>query len=170
MTRFSSTGLIIAISVLAGLMGWISSNTPDFVLNTNQAGWHAPVSPSVGSKKIEALRQRLLQTSYFTDIKEAGQKAEQSNLPADSALAIVMKAYGPFPHIISISRIDGLDTVQLRAEDNQVQTLHVGDALESGWIIKAINSDHLVAQAGSESFSFDVFEHKTEQEKKDADQ
>ncbi|PHS27963.1 MAG: hypothetical protein COA84_02915 [Robiginitomaculum sp.] len=152
--------VVVIILIFAGVFGWLGSKTQRQELNANKAGWQTPALPDGGREKIEQLRKQLLATSYFADSIDA-QKGDQSRLSEeDAAQAAFEKEYGRFPHIISISRINGRETAQLRIPENMVLTVHAGDVLESGWTVKEINSDHLVAEAGSERFSFAVFEHK----------
>ncbi len=155
---------VAALLALAGLLGWVQAGIGAFSVNANQGEWHEPPVP-IGGKDISAkLKERLLASGYFDAIGEA---VDESTLPLPedaSAMAIAERDYGKFPHIISIARLDSEDTAQLKLEDDTILTVRAGDVLDSGWAISEIFQGHLLAEAGPESFSFAVIEHKDSQE------
>jgi len=164
MSRFMVIGAVLSLLVFSGLLGWLKAGTQSYAINANQGEWRTP--PKVGDKQGDRakLRQSLLGSPYFQSREARQNELNGLTDDIDSAITAAEKKYGPFPHIISISRIDGKDTAQLRLEDNMITTVHAGDTLSSGWIITRIFSDHLEADAGTERFSFAVFEHMSNQE------
>ncbi len=165
--RFTALAVFL---ILVGVFGWVRGTTQSLELNANKAEWQTPALPDGGGEKIVQLRERLLATSYFADSIDAQKSDEDGPSEEDDAQAAFEKKYGRFPHIISISRINGRQTAQLRIGEKIILTVHAGDILESGWAVKEINSDHLVAEAGSERFSFAVFEHKGKSVQEGAEQ
>ncbi|PHS29125.1 MAG: hypothetical protein COA85_02015 [Robiginitomaculum sp.] len=170
MNRFIFIGAVSSLLVLSGFLGWQQAGTQSFTMRSNQADWKTPPAIGGGKEKIALLRQKIFQSGYFKNEMEIKDNEESQIVEADSPMAAAEKKYGKFPHIISISRIDGKDTAQLRQYENKILTVRVGDILQSGWSIKQIFSDRLVAQAGPESFSFAVIEHKNKKAREASDE
>lgn len=164
MSRFMVFGGVLSLLVFSGLLGWLKAGTQSYTINASQAEWQAPPKVDDGQGGRTKLRQSLLSSPYFQSREARQNELNERPDEVDSAIAAAEKKYGPFPHIISISRIDGKDTAQLRQEDNAIISVHAGDTLPSGWVITRIFPDHLEADAGPERFSFAVFEHMSNQE------
>ncbi|MDQ7018986.1 MAG: hypothetical protein Q9M33_07450 [Robiginitomaculum sp.] len=173
MNRLMVVGAVVSLMLVSGLVGWQQAGTESYTMNSNQAQWKKPLKLEDGKTKVSALRQRLLGSPYFQGrgtAQNGGNGLSDEEGKVDSAIAAAEKEYGPFPHIISISRIDGLDTAQLRQADNMILTVHAGDTLPSGWVIARIFPDRLEADAGPTRFSFAVFEHMSMQEQDNAEE
>jgi len=170
MNRNISIGVVSFLLVLSGFLGWQQAGTQSFSIRSNQADWVTPPAIDGGQEKISLLRQKIFGSAYFKKETENKDSETPTVVENDSPFAAAEKKYGRFPHIISISRIDGKDTAQLRMDENNILTVHAGDVLQSGWSIKQIFSDRLEAQAGQESFSFAVIEHKNSNEREASDE
>ncbi len=169
MTRTITYGTMLALVMISGLIGWLQAGTGSVSVNASQNEWRTPSVPGNGAGVVAALQERLLGSGFFEAIGGVAKDIENQTGGGNSGVSALEKQYGRFPHIISISRIDGRDTAQLRLADNAIITVYAGDVLQSGWIVTRINSDHLQADAGSDSFSFAVFEHKDVQDQGDGD-
>ncbi len=170
MNRFILVGVTVSVLVVAILLGWYQANTDGFSIPAGQNDWKEPVSPPSGETQVAELKKRLLQTGYFNKIDgQDTDQQDQENI-IDTPLGAAEKKYGPFPHIISIARIDGVDTAQLRLEENVILTVRAGATIPSGWVIHSIYPDYLEADAGKERFSFEVFAHKNIQQQDAGDE
>ncbi len=170
MNRLMVIAAVVSLLMVSGLAGWLQAGTQSYSINANQTQWRTPPGIEDAPAQMASLRKRVLGSPYFQSINATQEEVSEQPDEEDSAMTAAEKKYGPFPHIISISRIDGLDTAQLRQPDNMILSVHAGDELPSGWVITSISSDHLVAEAGTERFSFAVFEHMSMQEPDKADE
>ncbi len=161
---------IVGLLALSGVLGWVQAGMQSVAVNAREGEWHALILPLQDDNEVKQLRKRVLASGFFQEKDKAVEDSDLELNPEERALRAAEQEYGRFPHIISIARIDGLDTAQLRMPEGGVVTVVDGETLESGWVIAKIYPDYLEADAGSERFSFAVFEHKSNQEPENDDQ
>ena len=166
MTRtFLMTGL--ALGVLSAALGWWRAD-PAFASKTVVPdGWetlqYQPLSDAAYAKMARQIKaSALLPLSRIAERRAESSDATLSPTPSPTA--------GKFPKVVSRSEINKVPHVVLQGPDNTFTTVKAGDKLTSGWTIKAIEENDVIATFEAEEIRVPTVSYlQTAFEKSDED-
>ncbi|WOR15356.1 hypothetical protein RYZ27_01590 [Hyphomonas sp. FCG-A18] len=134
---------IIACLVGGAAFGFLTS-TPDAAgeAASRSDRWDTPKTPIDYSQSASRFRQALITASMFPEPRTPF--VDEALIEKETAIA---EAEGPpFPQILSVARIDGIYTAQVRRADGKLVNATVGDQFEGGWQVLEVSMNHLSAE------------------------
>jgi hypothetical protein len=133
---------ILALCGFSAALGWWradpSATSQGAVIDGWDAMQHHPLSESAYTKMARQVKaSSLLPISRIAEMRANSSGA--STAPTQSTTA------GKFPKVLSRSAINRVPHVILQGPDNGLIKVKAGDTLESGWTIKAIEKNEIIA-------------------------
>lgn len=138
--------------VLSALLGWLRGRLPDVGDETIVDGWSYGETLPATTGVYDALNSRLKATGMFPK-SLVRLKAIQAKNGQES---VDEKKIPPFPVIVAVGIVDKIAQVHLRLEDGRIMPAKSGDVLESGWELKLVDLNKVIAVYYDEEFEFQI--------------
>ncbi len=144
--------------VLAAVIGWLQAG-PAVVDVTSAADPWQDLSAGENVGELDAISERLKLSGLFPlSQAEADKRAALiAQNPAEGAGGVPA-----FPTIIAVSTLGGLPQVHLRLADNQNIVAGAGETLVSGWTLKMIDLERVIAVYEGQEQEFKVVNYESQ--------
>ena len=146
--------LIIALLVLSFILGWWRAGSYVAAGTADDADWKAPEFAS--STNIKSTAAAIRASSLFLLSRKAEQARKAQANQASAVPVNVPKAAPPFPTFAGAFKSNGIHYVTLVLATGEVLTIKSGQELPSGWLIKDINLEQVIAVFDDEETRFPV--------------
>jgi len=138
----SSLLIILSLCALSAALGWWRADPSAASEGAVVDRWDAMQAQSL-TDSAYAKMARQVKASALLPMSRMAERSAQS--AATSTDVTASPTAGKFPKVLSRSAINKVPVVILQGTDNSVMTVKVGDTLDSGWTIKSIKKNEIVA-------------------------
>lgn len=151
--------VIGVVFVLSALMGWLRAGlAPVDGSNLSDSWRNGEVEEASDTYTI--LNARLKATGLFPISEERAEELADEERAKTEQFEVNDGVTPPFPKIEGASIVDGLPQVHLRLEDGQIISAGRGETLESGWTLKMVDLDRVIAVYDGQEHEFKVIDYK----------
>lgn len=146
---------ILFLAILTGLgfgIGLISPSVePETRERRAQDQWRTPILPIDYSNSVERFRADLNGSGLFP-VSEDDLATSDDTIAANE----LIDTRPDFPQILSIARIDGVYTAQVRLDDQSITSVRSGDMLPGDWIVQDVTFAQIYASRDGETVQVDT--------------
>ncbi len=150
MSRLQKIFAVICLMSVAA--GWLTARIKSEGSAQLKDNWERAIDGLDVTRDYDMLEARLKETGFFP--LSTTRSAEQDRLRAEAELRAAETP--KFPDIIGSSIINGKPRVHLRIAEDEIVTVQSGGVLESGWQLKMVDYDRILAVYGDEEQEFKV--------------
>ncbi len=151
--------IFAVMCLLCAMVGWLGASVKSENSAQLRDDWESFIDGLDVSQDYDIFEARLKGTGFFP--LSTLRSEERARLKAEAlANAETPTTQAPeFPDIIGSSTINGEFRVHLRLAEGEIATVKNGDILESGWQLKIVDSDRILAVYEGEEQEFKVTDY-----------
>ncbi|HFB55300.1 MAG TPA: hypothetical protein ENJ46_05195 [Hellea balneolensis] len=153
--------LIVGVALFGGILGALSASQDVVDVDVKADEWQVVQMPGASTEYFNAMVQRIMASGILPVSREKLQR--QAALAAQNT-DVLETGIPKFPEIIGASDIDGIPKVHLRLKGNRIISATSGDVLETGWQLKTVDLERVIAVYEGEEQTFSVTNYKSQNE------
>lgn len=147
--------------IVSAAWGWLRANTDHDARIQRGDAWARNAAVLNAQPDFADITARLKASGLFPMSKKRIDALEQQSNGANSNGGGIAGGAAPvFPTIIVASVVDGVAKVHLRLADGTIISAASGDTLESGWRLKTVDLNRVIAVYDEEEQEFKVTNYK----------
>jgi hypothetical protein len=151
--------LIVGAAVFGGLLGGMSGSQNDVNVDVQADEWQAAQKSGISAEYFAQVTQRIIASELLPVSRD---KLQQQAALAAQNTDNVETGMPKFPTILAVSQNDGIPKVHLRLADNSIISATNGDVLETGWQLKTVDLERVIAVYEGEERTFNIANYKSQ--------